>query len=210
MKKSFFYFTALFVILFSLCGCSNQSPSTSTPEGTVEAFFKGLQHQQYSSTESYYSENMDNMANFRNQIEVISPHVANELFNKMADFSYTIEDVTTDSVAPNKAIVNATITAYDLGKSFERTVLDYIKSDIKMTFDGAKSEDIIKSVEDTLVKEITQVKTKFTTSVQIAVTKKDDTWQVDKISDNPALMNALSGNILSTIDYLSKQIPPTS
>lgn len=209
MKKKFYYLISLVFIVFCFCACS-QKQSTSTPEGTVEAFLKGLQHQQYASTESYYAENMDNMANFRNQVEDISPHVATELFKKMADFSYTIGNVTFDSIDSNKALVNATITAYDLGPSFEQTVLDYIKSDIKMTFEGAESKDIIKSVEDTLVTAITNAQEKFTTSVQIGVTKTDDTWQVDKISDNVALMNALSGNIMYTIDRLSEELSSNS
>ena len=204
MKKSFFYLLSLIFSLFILCSCSLGTSDQNTPEATIKAFMKALQNQDYSTTETYYAENMDNMANFRNQVEVISPHVATELFNKMSDFTYVINDVTTDSSDSNKAIANVTITAYDLGSSFESTVLDYIKSDIEMTFDGAKSEDIIKSIEDTLVNDIKTANTTFNTTVDIHLTNKDGSWKVDKISDNPELLNALSGNIIHTINSLKQ------
>ena len=204
MKKSFFYLLSLIFSLFILCSCSQSTSDQNTPEATVKSFMKALQNQDYSTTETYYAENMDNMANFRNQVEVISPHVATELFNKMSDFTYVINDVTIDSSDSSKAIANVTITAYDLGSSFESTVLDYIKSDIEMTFDGAKSEDIIKSIEDTLVNDIKSSDTTFDTTVDIHLTNQDDSWKVDKISDNPELLNALSGNIIHTINSLKK------
>lgn len=204
MKKSFFYLLSLIFSLFILCSCSLSTSDQNTPEDVINSFMKALQHQDYSSTETYYAENMDNMANFRNQVEVISPHVATELFNKMSDFTYVINDVTTDSSDSTKAIANVTITAYDLGNTFEETVLDYIKSDIEMTFDGAKSEDIVKSIEDTLVNDIKTTEQTFDTTVDIHLTNKDDSWKVDKISDNPKLLNALSGNIINTINSLKK------
>lgn len=203
MKKilfSIFYLSLLALFLIS-CG-SNKS--TDTPDQVVSNFLEALQQQNYASAKAYYAEDLDNMAQFRNQIEDISPGVANKLFEKMADFSFTIHNVTIDPNDSNKATVSATIDAYDLGKSFESTVLEYIKTDLEMTFDGAKSEDIIKQAEEVIVKDIESSEKTFSTDVTIPLTKDNDTWKLDKISDNTAFLNALSGNIIDTINQLSE------
>lgn len=238
MKKSFFtiLYLSLFILLIVGCGNSNsgsgsnsgsssgsnsssesnsgsESGSSSgeeSPDTAVTNFFKALQQQDYASAKSYYSENLDNMAQFKNQIEDIAPGVATKFFEKLADFSYIIHDTTINPNDSSKATVKATINAYDLGKSFESTVLDYIKTDIGMTFDGAKSDDIIKQAEATLAQEIDKTEEHFSTDVSISLTKEEDKWKLDKIGENKDLLNALSGNIIDTIDKLSDQLKSAS
>lgn len=214
MKKKIFsiLYLGLCILLLVSCGSNNNNHSnaSNTPDQAVSNFLQAVKHQNYANAKTYYSENLDNMAQFRNQVEDISPSVATKLFDKMADFSYEIHDTKINSNDPNKATVTATIQAYDLGKSFESTVLEYIKTDLEMTFDGAKNDDIIKKVEETLVKDIESSKQTFTTDVTISLTKDNDTWKLDKISDNPTLLNALSGNIIATIDKLSANLPSAS
>lgn len=207
MKKSIGYSLSLIIILFLFTSCNQFKSDSPPPETVVDSFLQALQKQDYASIKSYYSENMDNMANFRNQIEEISPKVANELFNKLADFSYTIDNVTLDSTDSSKATVNTTILAYDLGPTFEQMVLDYIQSDIKMTFDGAKSEEIIKNAESLIITELQQATQTFSTPAIIHLSKEKDQWKLDKISENLPLLNALSGNIIFTLDTLSQQLP---
>lgn len=207
MKKSFIsiIFLSLLVMLFVSC-TQNQSQENS-PDIVVSNFLKALQQQNYASAKTYYAENLDNMSNFRNQIEEISPSVANKLFSKMADFSYTINEVTINPDNSTKANVAVTIKAYDLGKSFESTVLDYLKTDITMTFDGATSDEILKQAEEVIVKDIESSEQTFVSDVTISLTKEGDTWKLDKISDNPDLLNVLSGNIINTISKLSDSLP---
>lgn len=208
MKKLNLCILLLILTTFILSGCQSSS-ATDPPDQAVDQFLQALQKQDYAGSNAYYAENLDNMANFHNQIEDISPQVANELFSKMAAFTYTIDQVTIDSSDSSKAQVTVTLTAYDLGAPFEKALLDYIRSDLEMTFDGAKSEDIIKQAEKVIVKEIQGVSQTFNTQVTIYLTQKDGTWQLDKISDNPELLNALSGNIIFTIDKLSDLIDTT-
>ncbi len=216
MKKTLFSIFYISLLALLLIGCnsnnnSNNNPNSimnhithteSTPNEAVSNFLEAAKQQNYAHAKTYYSENLDNMSQFKNQVEEISPTVANKFFDKISDFSYEIHDTSISSDDPNKATVTATIQAYDLGKSFEATVLDYIKTDLEMTFDGAKNDEIIKQVEETLVKDIESSEKTFTTDVTISLTKENDTWKLDKISDNPSLLNALSGNIIATIDKL--------
>lgn len=206
MKKTLIPIIFLSLLLVCFVGCNRNSSQVDTPDQVVSHFLQALQQQNYAKAKAHYSENLDNMAHFRNQIEEISPSVAHDLFSKMSDFSYTTEEVTIDPKDSSKASVVTTITSYDLGKSFESTVLDYIRTDLEMTFDGSSSDDIIKKTEETIVKDIESSQKTFVSKVIINLTKEDDTWKVDKISDNPALLNALSGNIINTIDQLSSSL----
>ena len=206
MKKSFVSIIVLSLLIMLFVSCNHTQNQGDTPDIVTSNFLQALQQQNYASAKTYYTENLDNMANFRNQIEEISPSVANKLFSKISDFSYTINEVTINPDDSTKANVAATITAYDLGKAFESTVLDYIKTDLEMTFDGATSDDVIKQAEEVIVKDIESSEKTFVSDVTITLTKENDTWKIDKISDNPVLLNALSGNIIDTINQLSASL----
>lgn len=204
MKKSYLYFIFLTFMLLTFTGCGSNQPDP--PEKVVENFLKAVKEQNFASAKTYYSENLDNMANFRNQVEDISPSVATALFKKLGDFTYTVGKSQLSDTDSSKATVEVTLVCQDLGKTFETTVLDYIRTDLEMTFDGAKSDDIVKETENLLAKKINESNDTFTQEVTISLTKENDTWKLDKISENPDLLNALSGNIIYTIDALSKQL----
>ena len=205
--------------LFLLNGCtSNSNPNNSqnqtenmasidtTPEEAIEGLLKALQKQNFSKAKQYYVENFDNMANFRNQLENISPTVANQFFSKLADFTYTVERTTIDSNTPSQATAYVTMTYHDIGNAFEVTLLEYTRNNISMTYDGKKDDDISKKA-DTIVTEALNQSSKTTLSqIPVSLTLEDTNWKVSKMSESPELLNALSGNLLNTIDKLSTTI----
>ncbi len=202
MKKK--YLLIFILLIFCLTSCSKQE--TENPGETVVNFLNALQQQNYASAKAYYSENLDNLPNFKNKIEAISPAVANELFNKLADFSYTIKKVEIDPNDKNKASVTVSLQCYDLGSAFQNIILDYLKTDLEMTFDGAKDEEIIQKAEETILADISKSEKTFRQAIMIALTKEDDVWKLDKISENRELLNALSGNIINTIEEINNDI----
>jgi len=222
MKKSFIFILFSILLILSLIGC-NKSPTqnqgqsqsqsqskgqsssqaTNTPEQAVSDFLTAMQHQQYTGVSKYYAENLDNMANFRNQIETISPTIANKFFSKLAEFTYTIEHSSVDSKDPSKATVFVTINYYDVGQAFEKTLLEYIKDDISMTYDGKKDDDIIKKADETIVENINSSKQTTANHVPILLSLDDNKWKVNKLSENTELSNILSGNILETINTIT-------
>ena len=202
-KKSLLIFISI-LLIFCLTSCSKQE--TENPGETVVNFLNALQQQNYASAKAYYSENLDNLPNFRNKIEAISPAVANELFNKLADFSYTIKKVEIDPNDKNKASVTVSLQCYDLGSAFQNIILDYLKTDLEMTFDGAKDEEIIQKAEETILADISKSEKNFRQAIIIALTKEDDVWKLDKISENRELLNALSSNIINTIEEINNDI----
>lgn len=206
-KRTLFLIFSTFIVL-CLVGCNN-GPERN-PGETTSSFLQAMQHQDYSSVKTYYAENVDNFPNFKNKVESISPQVANKLFSKMADFTYTVEQVTIDSNDPTKATATVTFRCYDLGKAFESIVLDYLDTDLTMTFNGAKDDEIVKEAEDVIVTRIDESKQDFVESIPISLSLKDNSWKVDKLESNPDLMNALSGNILYTIRSLTNTIDTSS
>lgn len=204
MKKKYLLIFTSILLIFCLTSCSKQE--TQNPGETVVNFLNALQQQNYASAKAYYSENLDNLPNFKNKIEAISPSVANELFNKLADFSYTIKKVEIDPNDKNTASVTVSLQCYDLGDAFENIILDYLKTDLEMTFDGAKDEEIIQKAEETILADISKSEKTFRRTIIIALTKEEDTWKLDKISENRELLNALSGNIINTIEEINTEI----
>lgn len=204
MKKKALLILICMLLLSCLTSCSKQD--TENPGETVVNFLNGLQQQNYASVKTYYSENLDNVANFKNKIEAISPAVANELFSKLADFSYTIKKVEIDSNDQDKAYVTVSLQCYDLGTPFTNIITDYLKTDLEMTFDGAKNDEIIKKAEETILDDISKSQKTFRRTVVISLAKQDDIWKLNKISENQELLNCLSGNIINTIKNITNQV----
>lgn len=204
MKKK--YLLILLTVLFIFCLTACSKTETENPGETVVSFLNALQQQNYASAKAYYTENLDNLPNFRNKIEAISPAVATELFNKLADFSYTTRKVEIDPNDKDKAEVTISIQCYDLSDVFENIILDYLKTDLEMTFDGAKDEEITQKAEETILKDISNSEKDFRRTITIHLTKTDDAWKLTKLSENKELLNALSGNIMEAIEEIDQEI----
>ena len=188
----------LVLILGVSCGSKEQSK----PGDVVVNFLNAMQDQDYAAAKLYYAETVDNLPNFRNKIESISPHVADEFFKKMADFSYTIKKVELNPDDENKANVYVSFQCYDLGNTLENTILEYLKTDLSMTFDGASADDIVKKAEEVIMDDLDGAQQNFHENVIITLTKEDKEWKLDKIGENHDLLNALAANIIDTIDDL--------
>lgn len=201
MKKVIFLILASSLLALFCIGCS--SKDSDNPGEVATKFLNALQGQHYDEAKSYYAEDMDNMPNFRNKIESISPLVATELFDKLADFSYTIDHVQINANDKNKATITVSFDCYDLGNAFETTILDYLKTDLEMTYSGGKNEDIVKAAEDTIIKDIQNSQKNYTETAYLYLTKGNDGWKVDSLSTNTPILNILSGNLIYTIENLS-------
>ncbi len=205
-------YLSAFLLIASMCcslfmiGCSYNQFNANTPEETVDNFLQAIQSQGYTVAKKFYSSNLDNMAGLRNQFEGISPAIADRLFRKIAGFAYTIDNVVYSKSSADNAKVNVTITSYDLGTAFEKMLIEYMKANFQMTFDGATDDDITQKAEDLILSDIEKTSKSFTSSVTIPVSRVGNQWQIDKIGQNKKLLNALSGNIINTLDALSKKI----
>ncbi len=196
--KKLRYIILLTFMIFTISGCN--SPEQDNPGEVAVGFLNAMMSQDYTHAKSYYTENLDNLPNFRNKIEAISPLVANEIFDKMADFNYTTKNVSLDSNNPDKAYVTISIQSYDFKDLYKTIFTDYIKTDLEMTFDGASDDEITKEAEDKLLSLINSASRDYYKTVVISLSKTDNTWKIDKISENKELLDALSGNIISAIE----------
>lgn len=177
-----------------------QQPFTSkTPAEVVDKFLTNLQHQKYTGNSATYKENLDNMADFKNQIETISPTVATALFDKLSSFTYTIDDVIFDENDDTKATVLVTMNYYDIGSKFDEALLSYIASNFEMTYDGSKEQEIIENAEKNILPLLDTAQQVSARSIPITLTREGENWKINKMSENPLLLNILTGNILNEI-----------
>lgn len=177
-----------------------QQPFTNkTPAEVVDKFLTNLQHQKYTGNSATYKENLDNMADFKNQIETISPTVATALFDKLSAFTYTIDDVIYDENDDTKSTVLVTMNYYDIGSKFDEALLSYIASNFEMTYNGSKEQEIIENAEKNILPILDAAQQVSVRSIPITLTREGDNWKINKMSDNPLLLNILTGNILNEI-----------
>lgn len=177
-----------------------QQPFTSkTPAEVVDKFLTNLQHQKYTGNSATYKENLDNMADFKNQIETISPTVATALFDKLSSFTYTIDDVIFDENDDTKSTVLVTMNYYDIGSKFDEALLRYIASNFEMTYDGSKEQEIIENAEKNILPLLDTAQQVSARSIPITLTREGENWKINKMSENPLLLNILTGNILNEI-----------
>lgn len=197
MKKTLYIILSI-IMIFTIPGCNE--PEVDNPGEVVVNFLNAMMAQDYTHAKSYYTEDLDNIPNFRNKLEAVSPLVANEFFSKIADFNYTTKKVALDSSNPNKAYVTVNIQPYDLQNFYRAVFTDYIKIDLEMTFDGASEDQITKEAEDTLLSTITMAPLSYYKTIVISLTRVDKVWKLDKLSENKELLDVLSGNMLSAIE----------
>ncbi|PHV70802.1 hypothetical protein CS063_08520 [Sporanaerobium hydrogeniformans] len=209
MKNKWLFWFLYALVIFCCVGCGTDKKTDSTPTETTRKFLDALKDQNFSAVKEIYAENIDNLPNFKNKVEDISPLLANKLFDKMFDFEYTIDKVELDEKNPKKATVLVTLNSYDLGKAFQSTITDYLKTDLQMTFNGATDDEIIKKAEEVIVKDIEKAEKNFVSHVGIKLTEEEGNWKLDKIGDNPEFLNALSGNIIATINQLNNNFNTT-
>ena len=221
MKKLLIYTLCLTALIVVFVGCKQNTPqsngqqnsqqqtenqgqnqSSTEAEKAVSDFLNDLKHENYASAKKYYKENLDNMADFHNQIESISPTVTNKLFSKLTDFTYTIEGSSISPDDSSKATVYVSMEYYDVGKAFETTMLEYIKNEITMTYDGKNDDDIEKKADEIIIEDIESSQKTSAQHIPVSLSFEKDSWKIEKMSSNPELLNILSGNILETINTL--------
>lgn len=196
MKKKYLYPLLITLITIALVGC-NTKPTN--PRENAGNFLDAVKQQDFSKAEQFYEETFENIPLLKNKVEAVSPAVAKELFNKLSDFDYDIERVEEDSKDSNQAIVWVKITYYNLGSAFESVIKDFLAEDIQMSFSGANKDETIKKAEEIILVKLGGAKKETAESIPIRMTKEENKWIVQSLTDNKELLNALSGNIISSL-----------
>jgi len=167
MKKFILGITLLFV----LSGCNGVM---NTPTKEVEKFLG-----KYQTMDNKVLTQLDNVLKSDTTMTTNQKEDYKELMKKQyQNLSYKIKDETTDG---DHAEIVTEIEVYDYAKTMEEAD-DYLKqhSDEFVNGDGTTNEE---KFMDYKIKKLKDTKDKVTYTITFTLTKKEDNWHLDNITD---------------------------
>lgn len=167
MKKIIFGLSLLFVLV----GCNNVM---NTPTKEVEKFLG-----KYQTMDDKVLTQLDNVLNSDITMSKEQKDEYKELMKKQyQNLSYKIKDETTDG---DHAEIVTEIEVYDYAKAISNAD-DYLRENTEefVLEDGTTDEE---KFMDYKIKQMKDIKEKVTYTITFTLTKKDDNWTLDDITD---------------------------
>lgn len=176
-----------FFIITLLTGCSfnTKNLTNETPKEVVEKYFSN-----YQTLSNDVLKQLDDVI----EKEKLSTEAKSDYRDIMKkhykDLNYEIKDEVIDG---NKATVITEIEVYDYSKTLKEA--DSYLKDHKEEFNNEKGEYDIVKFNDYRVKKLKDVKDKTKYTLNLALTKTDDKWILDDISETDE--NKIHGTYIS-------------
>ena len=162
----------LLVALFLISGCDNMM---NTPNKKVEQFLSKYQTMDEEVLKQL-DEVMDDAGNFtENQID----KYRNLMKKQYQNLSYKIKDETEDG---NAAIVEVEIEVYDYGKAISEAET-YLTTNKQEFINTETNEVDTEKFLDYKISKMEEMKDKITYTINFNLTKENDKWQLNDISD---------------------------
>lgn len=159
-------------ILFLVVGCGNMM---NTPTKKVEEFLSKYQTQDKSVLEQ-----LDDVIKEAGNLVDDQKDTYRDLMKKQyQNLSYKIKDETEDG---DNATVQVEIEVYDYGKAISESET-YLTTNREEFLDEDKKEIDSKKFLDYKIKQMKDVKDKVKYTINFTLTKVDDKWKLDDISD---------------------------
>ncbi len=185
------------ILLISITGCSGPDPKE-----TVEAYLETVKKGELEESEKYLVDGgsgADEDNDLDEESEELLDEISNNIFSKI---EYELSDSEVDG---DKAKVEAKITAPDLEKVFYEVFGDSFMMTL-MEFMDEEGEIDEEELEKRMMDKFKNILNKedletVTQNVKINLEKKENEWLIVMDDD---LLNALSGNLFSTIDLLTQ------
>lgn len=168
--KKIVLFVSVFLVL--LTGCGNMM---NTPTKKVEEFLSN-----YQTMDKTVLDQLDNVIKDAGNLVDVQKDDYRELMKKQyQNLSYKIKDEIEDG---DNATVTVEIEVYDYGKSINESE-QYLVSNRDEFLDEATKEVDNKKFFDYKIKKMKDVKDKVKYTINFTLTKVDDKWKLDNISD---------------------------
>lgn len=204
MKKRlvlFFSLTGLILFIFAGCGASGPSPTETT-----DAFLKGIQSGDDSAVNSVYAPGdfqMSSVLDVDGTEEIDQDElIAKTLLTKMQEFEYELSN---EQINEDKATVDVKITTYPFGTAVTEAMTDYIGQAFALAFSDPSDEQLEKLFETVFTPKIEALSEKsYSQTVTIGLTSIDGVWKVDGIEEDSDFINALSGNLIKSMENLEE------
>ncbi len=204
MKKRIASLVMVLLVCVNLSACG-----TKPPKDVANEFLSALQKMDDKKAgELYNGEFKKPDLNFMDDKEMDTA-VGKLLENKVYGFDYTING---EIITDNKAVVQVEITAYSIGKAMTKSIQECIGKAIEKIFNNIDLNQDMKKLDDEMSKFLTQTmkenlntcKKDFKKNIKINLTKVDGEWKVDDFESNQDFVNAISGDMASAINEISK------
>lgn len=204
MRKLAVCVTICLVAVFALCGCGGPTPTEtadtflsavkSGDTETIKTVYDGGSFNLLSAVEDEEAEEGDEAEDDNYFEEILLP--------KLQDFNYELSN---EKIDGNKATVDVKITTYDIGSAFSSFMSEYFTQALTLAFDGASEEQIEKLANTLFETEINKLKKRtYSETVTLDLVKKDDTWKVAAVDGDSSFLNALTGNMIKTLENLEE------
>lgn len=168
--KKIVLFASIFLVL--LTGCGNMM---NTPTKKVEEFLSN-----YQTMDKTVLDQLDEVIKDAGNLVDEQKDDYRELMKKQyQNLSYKIKDETEDG---DNATVTVEIEVYDYGKSISESE-QYLVNNRDEFLDEATKEVDNKKFFDYKIKKMKEVKDKVKYTINFTLTKVDDKWKLDNISD---------------------------
>ena len=169
IKKIFLVIIALFLVV----GCGNMM---NTPTKKVEEFLSKYQTQDKSVLAQ-----LDDVIEDAGTLDDDQKESYRTLMKRQyQNFSYKIKDETEDG---NTATVAVEIEVFDYGKAISESEVYLANNRNEFVTDVDENIVDAKKFLDYKIKQMTDTKDKVTYTINFTLTKVDDEWQLDDISD---------------------------
>ena len=208
MKKKLLVITIVLAMLAALSACG---PKIPTPTETADTFLTAVKAQDKETLATVYAggdlDLLEEAAESdeseeANEDSGLTKVYEDQMVPKMLDFDYELSN---EKIDGDKATVDVKITTYDIGSAFTAFMADYFTQAITMAFEGASDEEIEKLANTTFESKMSELKEKtYSETVTLNLVNKDDVWKVAEIDDDDEFWNALTGNMIKTLDQLEE------
>ncbi|MCR5034343.1 MAG: DUF5105 domain-containing protein [Clostridia bacterium] len=198
--------TLCFALSISLYGCGDKAP---TPTETADTFLTAVKAQDTETIKTVYEgETLDMLSSLEDEESESEDSLMDDdyfgkiLLPKMLDFDYELSN---EKIDGDKATVDVKITTYDIGSAFSAFMSDYFAQALTLAFGGASDEQIEELANTIFESKMDELKEKtYSETVTLDLVKKDDVWKVAEIDEDSEFLNALSGNMIKTLDKLEE------
>ncbi len=204
MRKRIASLVMVLLVCVNLSACG-----TKPPKDAANEFLSALQKMDDKTAGKLYNGDFKKPdLNFMDDKEM-DKAFGKLLENKVYGFDYTING---ETITDNKATVQVEITAYNIGDAMTKSIQDYLSKALEKVFSNIDlnqdkdklDNEMSKILTQTMKENLNKCKKDFKKNIKINLTKVDGEWKVDNFKSNQDFVNAISGDMTSAINQISK------
>ena len=209
IRKTVFLSVVASVFTFfavGLFGCAGLSPTEVTTK-----FLDGIKNGDSEAVMEVYSgdyapilggwqgEDSSEGADEDSTVPGIEEICENELLPKLQEFDY---EIVGEQIDGDSATVEVKITTYAVGNAMSSFMTDYISQGMALAFTDASDEQLNELATSIFSSKIKSMDKTYTDTVTFSLTKVDNVWKVDAISEDGEIADAFFGGLVSSVESL--------